>query len=53
LSSWFLMYNSYLKSYHKSCKNLLKNDVQFRRFLHDFVVRFEVQFVSDIYFFLW
>ncbi len=30
-------------------QNLLKNKVRFRRFLHNFVVRFEVQFVSDIF----
>jgi hypothetical protein len=43
----------YLKLYLKSCKNLLKNEVRFWRFLHDFVVRFEVRFMSDIYFFFY
>ncbi len=33
---------SYLQSYLKSCKNLLKEEVRFRRVLHNFMVRFEV-----------
>ncbi len=42
----------YLKLYHKLCKNLLENKVRFWRFLHNFVVRFEVRFMSDIFIFL-
>ena len=43
---------SYLKLYHKSCKNLLKNEVRFWRFLLDFVVEFKVGYTSKQYYFI-